>query len=123
MPHTILVVDDDAAALSGLVELLNGAGYRTVGAGSFQEATHVLSTIQPDLLIADVRLVAFNGLQLVLRSRVTHPKMASIVISGFPDTFLENEAKLAGAAAYLVKPLNPSALLDKIEETLGTVVT
>jgi CheY-like chemotaxis protein len=36
MPHTILVVDDDAAALSGLVELLNGAGYRTVGAGSFQ---------------------------------------------------------------------------------------
>jgi DNA-binding NtrC family response regulator len=119
MPLTILVVDDDRAARAGLLELLESAGFAVAGAGSFEEATKALATMTPDLLVADVRLAAFNGLHLLHRSRSTHPRMASIVISGYPDPGIEHEAKQAGAAAFLLKPLDPPAFLAKVNEVLA----
>ena len=120
MPQLILVVDDDPAARTGLAELLKSAGYAVKGAGSFEEATKVLESSTPDLLVADVRLAAFNGLHLLHRSRQSHPHMASIVISGYPDPAIEHEAQKAGAAAFLLKPLDPPAFLAKVSDVLAS---
>jgi len=120
MPPLILVVDDDRAARAGLVELLQAAGYTVTGAGTFEEATKILATSTPDLLVADVRLAAFNGLHLLHRSRRTHPRMASIVISGYPDPAIEHDAQEAGASAFLIKPLDPQAFLARVAEVLAS---
>ena len=120
MPLLILVVDDDQVACTGLVALLESAGFAATGAGSFEEATKALATTTPDLLVADVRLAAFNGLHLLHRSRGTHPRMASIVISGYPDEGIEHDARQAGAAAFLLKPLDPPAFLAKVTEVLAS---
>jgi len=119
MPPLILVVDDDSAARTGLMALLKSAGYAVTGAASFEKATKALASSTPDLLVADVRLAAFNGLHLLHRSRETHPQMASIVISGYPDPAIEREAQQAGAAAFLLKPLDPRAFLAKVSEVLA----
>ena len=63
--HTILVVDRDPQTLASALEHLRSAGYRASGVESFHEARQLLPTIQPNVLIADVRLGAFNGLRLV----------------------------------------------------------
>lgn len=115
MAPTILIVDDDRPTRQGLAELLDGAGYRTSTLGSFEEAVRALRTAPPDLLIADVRLGPFNGLQLVISSPRPIP---SIIITGFADPVLESDARRRGAD-YILKPINPAALLTLVEQKLA----
>jgi DNA-binding response OmpR family regulator len=110
----ILIVDDHRVTRLGLAEMLADAGYRVVTAGSFQEARDILRDSLPDLLIADVRLGSFNGLQLVINYRVP-----AIVITGHADNVLEAEARRVGAE-YLVKPVDPEELMAVIREKLGS---
>jgi DNA-binding NtrC family response regulator len=114
MASKILIVEDDNANRSGLVQLLRGAGYDAIGAATFEEGRHLLIAENPDLLITDVRLEGFNGLQLIITQLNPIP---AIVITGFLDRTLETEAKRLGAD-YLVKPFAPSALLTLIAEKL-----
>ena len=86
MPSKVLIVDDDAATRSGVAELLREAGYDTRAVGTFEEGLKALRTDMPDLLIADVRLGAFNGLQLLVSSPRPIP---AIIITGFADPVLE----------------------------------
>ena len=114
MPR-VLVVDDDAGARVGLKELLDAAGYDTIVAGSFQDGKRLLQNGGPDLLIADIRLGAFNGLQLVAAAPKRIP---TIVVTGFADPVLEAEARSFGAE-FIVKPVMPSALLALVERQLA----
>src|SRR5918996_3416951 len=97
---TILIVDDHNVTRLGLAEMLSDAGYEVITAATFQDARRILRESPPDLLIADVRLGSFNGLQLVISGPNRIP---AIVITGYADTVLEAEAR-RGGADYLVKP-------------------
>jgi DNA-binding response OmpR family regulator len=112
---TILIVDDHRVTRLGLAELLEHAGYSVVTAGTFPEARKILRDDPPDLLIADVRLGSFNGLQLVISGPNRIP---AIVITGYADSVLEAEAR-RGGADYLVKPFEADALLTLIRQKLG----
>ena len=114
MASKILIVEDDNTNRAGLVQLLRAAGYDAIGAATFEQGRQLLTTENPDLLITDVRLESFNGLQLIITRLHSVP---TIVITGFADRILETEAKHLGAD-YLVKPFSPSALLTLIAEKL-----
>jgi DNA-binding response OmpR family regulator len=113
---TILIVDDHRVTRLGLAEMLGNAGYDVVTAGTFQEARRILREAPPDLLIADVRLGSFNGLQLVISGQHRVP---AIVITGYADAVLEAEAR-RGGAEYLIKPFDPERLLELIRAKLGS---
>jgi DNA-binding response OmpR family regulator len=110
----ILLVEDDDATRVGLSSLLERAGYDVVATESVQEGRSVLEGASPDLLIADVRLGAFNGLQLIAMSPRPIP---TIVTTGFPDPVLETEARQLGAK-FLLKPIEPANLLTLVAELL-----
>ena len=112
----VLVVDDDSATRSGLFDLLTWAGYACTAVESFHEADHIARTDPPDLLITDIRLSGYNGLQLVFR----FPDLPAIVITGYADPVLERDAGQAGAT-YIRKPLNVNELLDVVREKLRHV--
>jgi two-component system response regulator YesN len=114
MRSRILVVDDNEMYLAGVKELLDRAGYDTFVASSFEDGKVALHDRMPHLLILDVRLGAFNGLQLISTGRVGIP---AIVVTGFDDPVLRADASEFGAS-YLVKPVPPAALLELIEEKL-----
>jgi len=114
----ILVVDDDPATLSGLAALLEGAGYSVSAAADFAEARRRLLSIRPALLIADVRLHDYNGLQLVVIAQSLSPAPPAIVTSGFHDPVLEREAQRLGAP-LLEKPIDPAHLLALVAERVG----
>jgi CheY-like chemotaxis protein len=113
-PPTLLIVDDDTATREGLARMLADAGYRVLTADSFQRAVDVLKTASPDLLILDVRLGDFNGLQLIVTA--PHP-IPAIVVTGFTDKVLERDARELGAE-YLVKPITRDLLLAMVERQL-----
>ena len=116
---TILIVDDHRVTRLGLAEMLEQAGYSVVTAGTFPEARRILRDTPPDLLIADVRLGSFNGLQLVISGPNRIP---AIVITGYADSVLEAEAR-RGGADYLIKPFDADTLLAIIRQKLGQTQT
>ena len=117
MRARVLVVDDDEGYLAGIKELLEEAGYEMLVANTFEQGKRVLQDSAPDLMIVDVRLGAFNGLQLISTGQVRIP---AVVVTGFDDPVLRADAQTFGAS-YLVKPVSPSALLALIESRLGSV--
>lgn len=120
LPYEILVVEDDERALAGMLELLRDAGHTVTGAATFDAAKGLLELHAYDLLITDIRLRAFNGLQLVRRSRLLHPNMAVILVTAHEDAMLELEAARY-RAEYLLKPVKPADLLAAISRTLAHV--
>ena len=62
----LLIVDDDPATVDGLTELLESAGFQCEAASSYRAAIAAMRTSRPDVLVTDIRLEEYNGLQLVL---------------------------------------------------------
>ena len=113
LPYRILVLDDDEHALAGLVELLRDADYHVTGAATYDAAKRLLALSSFDLLITDVRLRGFNGLNLVKQSRTDYPDMAVIIISGFEEPLMELEASRY-QALFVGKPIRPFEFLATV---------
>jgi DNA-binding response OmpR family regulator len=111
---SLLIVDDDVPLLQALSRFLGDNGYKVFASSSFEDAKQEIAVLQPDIVITDVRLGAFNGLQLALLARAVKPDVRLVVFSGFDDPVLKEEARRVGAT-YLVKPVSGHALLKELE--------
>src|SRR5262245_17844398 len=81
MAPKVLIVEDNDATRSGLSELLRRAGFDTYATPSFEEGQRAMREDGPDLLLADIRLGPYNGLQLL----VTSPRrVPTIIMTGYP---------------------------------------
>lgn len=110
MPARILVVHADQVALQRLQSILENQGFAIAAVASFTDARDLFDTACPDLLIADIRLDAFNGLHLAVRARLDLPSLPIIITHNRFDAVLEKETHDLGAT-YVVNPLdNPSFL-------------
>ena len=114
--RNILIVEDDQGTLSGWVELLRAAGYLVTGVSSYEEGRQELATM-PDLLITDVRLGVYNGLQLLMRGRMANPRLQAIVITGYADQIVRREAVYL-QAEHLEKPVDADRLLQVVGSVL-----
>ena len=88
-------------------------GFDVSTSGDFLEARSKLLAQPFDVLVTDVRLGAFNGLQLAVIARDKWPDIQIVVISGFDDPVLKAEAS-AAHATYLIKPVNPEHLVTTL---------
>jgi DNA-binding NtrC family response regulator len=116
---TVLVVDDDEQML-GLVERwLADAGYNVVTCSRFTDARNHLSTHKVDALITDLRLGAYNGLQLALRLVQAGSTTPVLVTSGYDDIVSRRDAMACGASCFLLKPFDREFLLRHLSEALA----
>jgi len=113
-PPSILIADDDDIVREIMRAELEADGFRVVEAVDGVDACQKCWSQLPDLVIADLRLGGFNGLQLLLLSPQPIP---TIIVTGFHDEVLEAEARRAGAD-YVVKPISPSNLVTLVKERL-----
>jgi two-component system, NtrC family, response regulator PilR len=114
-PQRVLIVDDEPALLDALRLALERAGREVVACRTFEDAREQLLTQAFDVLVTDVRLGAFNGIQLAVIARDKSPLMRIIVFSGFDDPVLKAEAASLGGT-YLLKPITAESLLEHIAE-------
>jgi CheY-like chemotaxis protein len=117
-PGRVLIVEDDRTTLSGWVELLGDAGYQVTGVSSYEEALDELGQL-PDLLITDVRLGVYNGLQLIVRGRMMNHDLHAIVVTGYADQVVLREA-LHLHAEHLEKPVDIDRLVLLVEKALAS---
>ena len=111
----LLIVDDDVGLLEAMQRALRDSLRTVVACDSFEKARQMLKDQSFDALITDVRLGAFNGLQLAVMARDLYPNMRLIVFSGFDDPVLRADAEQIGAT-YLVKPVASGDLLKLLEK-------
>jgi DNA-binding NtrC family response regulator len=109
-----VVVDDDASVLRLLRDLLTQAGFEVEPYNDFQAAKERLRLGGVDVLVTDVRLGAFNGLQLVVRAKTTSPNVLAVVLTGYDDQVLHQDAVGVGAH-FLLKPIRVDQLLQVLE--------
>lgn len=125
----ILLIEDDAVLRTGLTELLTGAGYETVSAGSFSKGREAAANESGvSLYIVDIMLGDGSGLELVREIRARHdaPVIILTALNG-EDTVIEGLS--CGADDYVTKPFRAGELLARIEanlrrsQTMGTIVS
>jgi DNA-binding response OmpR family regulator len=115
-PATALIVEPDTSDRNRAVSALTAVGFTVTALESFIEARAYFSQHPPIVLVTDVRLAAYNGLQLVLRGRLTSPYTAMVVTSAFDDPVLRREAEQAGAT-FALKPFTASELCAAVFRT------
>jgi FixJ family two-component response regulator len=108
-----MIVDDDTAMLRLVKNWMVGMGFAVDAFDQFAPAKRHLTRSTPNVLITDVRLGAFNGLQLVVFAKLAHPEIVAIVLTGFEDPVLRRDAAEAGAV-YLAKPVRAQQLIEVI---------
>jgi DNA-binding response OmpR family regulator len=109
----VLIVDTNAATVEDMATVVRREGYTVLKALTFEDGKQLLRSQSPDVLIVDIRLGQYNGLQLLMRAQFDRPDLSSVVTSPVPDPVLEAEAIRFGGT-FLIKPVSPSQLLDAI---------
>jgi DNA-binding NtrC family response regulator len=114
----VVLVHTDPDVLRRAEMLLYDAGCAVVSASSFHAARKALDCVEPDLLIADVRLDDFNGLHLAILSRLERPRTRVIITHGCADSILEREARRC-EAAFVVNPLTNPEFIPSVRSALA----
>ncbi len=107
---SILIVDDDPAALSMLDNWLTNDGYRVYTAMDGKEALEVFYGHDPDLVISDLIMPGMSGLELLQTLRSNSPDVQVILLTSYGSIPSAVEAVRAGAFDYLSKPV----LIDEL---------
>ncbi|MDA8288318.1 MAG: response regulator [Actinomycetota bacterium] len=119
MASTVVIAEDEAIVRLDLREILEEEGYEVVGeTGRGDEAVELARQHQPDLVILDIKMPGMDGLAAA-REINTVRTSAVLVLTAFSQRSLIEQARDAGALAYLVKPFQKEELLPAIEVALG----
>lgn len=118
MAPLIILVNGDAEALRRVSSLLTDRGYSVAAVRSFGDAKALLASSSPDLLIVDVRLAEYNGLQLAIFSRDDHPELPVIVTNFADDKIAEVDAIRYGAT-FIADPEHNPAFLFTVQGMLA----
>ncbi|WP_395750584.1 response regulator [Prosthecobacter sp.] len=114
---TILIADDQAALIAVTRNYLESLGFTVITARDGSEAVHQAVTVQPDLILMDVRMPVVDGLSAIRQIRAAEdPKTRAISIvslSGHASAADKERCLAAGATAYLNKPFGVREL-DRI---------
>jgi two-component system, response regulator PdtaR len=116
---TVVIAEDEAIVRLDLRETLEEEGYEVVGeTGRGDEAVELVRTHQPDLVILDVKMPGKDGLAAAAEINAER-RSAVLILTAFSQRNLIEQARDAGALAYLVKPFQKEELLPAIEVALG----
>lgn len=125
MTVRVLVVDDDfmvARIHARFVEQTEG--FEVVGtARSGAEALDLAATLHPDLLLLDVHLPDFSGLEVLERLRGTGQDVAVVMVTAERGSAAVRAALHGGALQYLVKPFEYDDLADRLRRVAATLAS
>jgi AmiR/NasT family two-component response regulator len=119
VPVRVVIAEDEAIVRLDLKEIMEEEGYEVVGeTGRGDEAVELVRRHQPDLAILDIKMPGADGLTAA-REISAERLCAVLILTAFSQRDLIEQARNAGALAYLVKPFQKSELLPAIEMALG----
>jgi FixJ family two-component response regulator len=115
----VAIVDDDSAVRKALARLLCASAIEARTFSSGREFLDSLPSGTPDCLIVDLQMPEMTGLELQLELARTGARLPTIIITAHNDAGLRERCLAAGAAAYLLKPLDEGILITTIGATVS----
>jgi CheY-like chemotaxis protein len=115
----ILVVDDDRQMVATLCDVLSLAGWGTQGAFTGGEALAAIRWQTYDCILMDIRMPGMDGVAALKAILAERPDARIVVITAVAAHDVRQQAKQAGAARVLAKPVEPQRLLEVLEEVCG----
>lgn len=115
MVHKILLVEDDHALREALADTLLLEGYACDAVSQAEEALDALSKTDYALVLSDVNMPGMDGHQLLALIRARYPQLPVLLMTAFAAVGRAVDAMRHGAVDYLVKPFEPSVLLELIK--------
>ncbi len=119
----MLVVDDQPANRLVLSRLLSKAGHSVVEAASADAALDLLERERFDMALVDLHMPTMTGTDLIREARLLSAggqRLPIVMLTADATSEAATEARAAGAAAFLTKPLSTTRLLDTIETLFAT---
>jgi len=115
----VVIAEDEAIIRMDLRETLEEEGYEVVGeTGNGDQAVELVRDLLPDLAILDVKMPGLDGLSVA--RVINNEKLCGVLIlTAFSQREIVEDARDAGALAYLVKPFQKSDLVPAIEVAIG----
>ncbi len=119
MSVRVVIAEDEAIIRLDLKETLEEEGYEVVGeTGRGDDAVRLVRELEPDLVILDLKMPGVDG--LTAAREIAGERLAAVlVLTAFSQRDLIEQARDAGALAYLVKPFQRAELVPAIEVALG----
>jgi DNA-binding NtrC family response regulator len=120
----VLIVEDDAAARTGLEQLVRNWGFIADSAADGEEALEKVTTFRPAIVISDLVMPRMDGLALLRALQSQGADVITLLLTAQGTVESAVEAMKEGAYDYLTKPVDIQRLkilLDKIMERLGTL--
>ena len=105
----VLLVDDEIMIREGFKRLLDWEAHDCVVVGEAADGMDALTkidTLQPDIAIMDINIPIMNGLKVIQLSRMKHPDIAFVIVSGYDDFAYCREALRLQITDYILKPVN-----------------
>ena len=105
----VLLVDDEIMIREGFKRLFDWEAHdcEVVGeAADGMEALAQIDALLPDIAIMDINIPIMNGLKVIQLSRMKHPDIAFVIVSGYDDFAYCREALRLQITDYILKPVN-----------------
>lgn len=120
MSHTVLVCDDAIFMRTMISDILAQAGYEIVGeAETGVQAIERYKQLKPDLVTMDIVMPDLGGIEAVREIVKFDPAARILMCSAMGQQALVVEAIQAGARDFVVKPFQPSRVLEAVQRVLG----
>ena len=133
MKYTVLVVEDEFEQRRAIIERVDwqSAGFEVVGeAENGVEALDLIETLEPDLILTDIKMPMLSGLDLALKVRQLRPATQIVILSGYDSFEYAQTAINYNIIRYLLKPISSSEMSKELieihrrmDERLGSVIS
>jgi cyclic di-GMP phosphodiesterase len=114
----VLVIDDDAVVREVIGEMLAGAGYEVLTAGTAAEALELFVDEEVGLVVSDIVMPDLSGLELLEAMRLHRPSLPIVLVTGANTRDNLTEALTRGADGFVAKPFTQAELCEAVENAL-----
>ncbi len=118
MPRQILVVDDAAFMRMMIRDILVKEGYTIHEAVNGRDAVEKYEELRPDLVTMDITMPEMNGIDALRQIRELDGDARVLMVSAMGQQKMIVEALEAGAIDFLVKPFQPTKVLETVKKCL-----
>jgi DNA-binding NtrC family response regulator len=115
---SILIVDDEAGMRNMLSKLFDKNGFDTAIAQNTSEAYAHLDSRVFDLVLTDLRLGGESGMEVLARTKQTHPETEVIIMTAYGSVETAVSAIQNGASEYITKPFKSAEIVFKVNKAL-----
>jgi len=114
----ILIIDDEPAMVEVIATLCRESGHQVFPFNSAERALSELAVIEPQVVIADIKMEKVGGFDVLRACRELSPMPAVIMITGYASVETAVEAMKLGAYDYVTKPFKVDELQMSVQRAL-----